>query len=484
MIKQVICASAAILLQCLVLETSSAVTIVYSNDVLGDIEPCNCRNNPQGGFVRKAVLLSRISDREIIQLDAGDLLFDSTSIPSSLQEKSKLRAEYLLKSLALLKHDAVVPGEKDFALGVKTFEQLTKKSPIIFLAANLQRKNGKQFLRSDFIFRRQTKSKKPLAIGVIGLVGEKLNYPKELTVLPVIETAKTHVKKMRHKVDILIALTHQGFDADSELAKQVKGIDYIIGAHSQSFLQTPSKIGSTLIFQSSFRNQYIGLITINGGSDSVDHDLVVLDDNYEPTSPLPIKKIVDEYNVSAALFDQKLDDKKCNTEKTTSVEVQTVVRCGECHVRQFEFWRKTKHAQALTSLINENQLANSTCQNCHSTRWKGELQLLELANGKQFTTKEALKMSESIRTTDNRDEYLVLLGTLKTLNINVQCESCHLPGGKHPFSGVYKKDVENATCLKCHNQRKSASWYKEDGQMDFKQIEQKRKQVACPKGTD
>src|SRR5690606_20308059 len=29
------------------------VTVVYSNDVRGELEPCGCRNNPTGGMVRK-----------------------------------------------------------------------------------------------------------------------------------------------------------------------------------------------------------------------------------------------------------------------------------------------------------------------------------------------------------------------------------------------------------------------------------------------
>src|SRR4051794_9102822 len=94
-----------------------AATLVHTNDVFGDIEPCGCRTNPLGGMVRKANLLKKLKDPFVVQVDAGDLLFSSLELPELLAQQAEVQAGYLLKSMDQVHHDAVVPGEKDFALG-------------------------------------------------------------------------------------------------------------------------------------------------------------------------------------------------------------------------------------------------------------------------------------------------------------------------------------------------------------------------------
>src|SRR5262249_44885609 len=41
-------------------------------------------------------------------------------------------------------------------------------------------------------------------------------------------------------------------------------------------------------------------------------------------------------------------------------------KCAECHLKQFDFWRKTPHASALLPLIAANQAKNKACIGCHS----------------------------------------------------------------------------------------------------------------------
>ncbi len=153
--------------------SAQAITLIHTNDVLGDIEPCGCRHNPQGGMARKYNLLTRTRAKDpfVIQVDAGDLLFSTDQIPEMLQEQSELQARYLLESMDLTQHDVVVPGEKDFALGLSTFQKLIKKTKIHFLAANLKKKNGKNILDSHVILTGKDSQGKTVRVGVFGLVG-------------------------------------------------------------------------------------------------------------------------------------------------------------------------------------------------------------------------------------------------------------------------------------------------------------------------
>lgn len=48
----------------------------------------------------------------------------------------------------------------------------------------------------------------------------------------------------------IIALGHSGFDVDREIAKRVKGVDVVIGGHTNTFLYTGILFHSIKVFSS------------------------------------------------------------------------------------------------------------------------------------------------------------------------------------------------------------------------------------------
>ena len=492
----------------LVVEPAHASTLVYSNDVMGDIEPCGCRTNPLGGMARKSGLLKTLKDPSILQLDAGDLLFGTVSLPDPLRKQAELQAGYVLRSADLIHQDAAVPGEKDFVLGVKTFDQLRKSAKIVFLAANLSRKNGKPFLKPYEIFLRKTTDGKNQRIAVLGLVGSELDWPKELKASSPIARAKLEIPKLRKKADLIIALTHEGYDADLALAKAVPDLDIIVGGHSQSFLQTPVKVGKTLVLQSSFRNQYVGILPLEKPIKSDEHRLVGLDAGYDPDALPEMNTLVIEFKKAVA--DLNIKETSLTQIPSTSHgengKFQTFPHCAECHLKQFDFWRKTNHALAFHALVGKQQSKNQECLSCHTVGlWdpQGFKDVTRLAEAKTGSGDKT-----DVVSTDDLDSFLKSMHDVKTLNDEVkirqvdskavslrnslnrmakswtpvQCENCHQPGLNHPFSSGYTKKVENTTCLKCHTPEQAPEWYRKSGEPDLEKITQKRAMVTCPAG--
>ena len=280
-----------------------AATLIYTNDVLGEIDPCGCRVNPYGGMLRKAGLIDSLKkkgEKDFLQIDAGDLLFDSREIPDSMAKIAQLQAEKLLKAHELLGHQVGVPGEKDFALGVPTFQKLIKKTKIKFLGANLEY-NGKSFLDPSAHFEFELPDHKKLKIAVLGILGEDLVLPAGLIAQPTLPIVKKWVEENRKDFDLLIVVSHQGLEKDQTLATAVNGIDIIVGAHSQSFLQAPEVMGKTQILQSSFRNQYVGVMGLNPGVFPTQHELVGLEEKFEtkPLGPLTLKmkKLISDFKI-------------------------------------------------------------------------------------------------------------------------------------------------------------------------------------------
>lgn len=490
-------------------QTASAVTIVHTNDVLGELEPCGCRTNPLGGMARKANLLKHTEDKEIIQLDAGDLLFPSIDIPEALKKQSMLQAQYLLKAMDQTHHDAVVPGEKDFALGVASFQKLARGTKVKFIAANLKAKSGKKFLEPHLLLKRKDEKGKTVTVAVIGLVGESLKWPKELKASSAIAAAKAEVKALRSKADYVVALTHEGFEQDEALAKAVPEIDLIVGAHTQSFLQAPPVVNHALIVQSSFRNQYVGLVSLSHPIKVDNYKLVGLDPSYDSPAQAPsaMDDLVKEFKTSIAELNTR-EEAESQRELTSSsnssgTKYHTFPRCAECHLKQFDFWRKTPHARALESLIAAKQAQNKDCLSCHTVGLgdpQGFQFVTRLAETKQndevtampvdelhpflksMTEAKSLDTSVQLTPKSQPQPLKLALNSLARSFAPVQCENCHQPGQDHPFSGTYSKKVDTSqTCLKCHTPERAPEWYK-GTEPDWKTIEAKRAKMTCPAG--
>jgi len=304
--------------------SAQAVTLVHSNDVAGELEPCGCRTNPQGGMARKYHLVKKIKDPFVIQVDSGDLLFPSEILPELLQEQAKVQAGFLVQSYNLTGQNVAVPGEKDFALGFKTFEILRKKAKFKYLAANLFLKDGKPAFPGHAILEGKDNHGKKVKVGIFGVVGEHLHWPKELKATPAFAAAKKEVEILRPQVDYLVAVTHQGVPLDEKMLKDLKGIDVLVSGHSQTFMQEPHHVGKTYLLESSFRNQYVGIMPLTTPIQIKDYKLEGLDANYDSPagSPSEMDNLVSEMKQSIAKLNSKLEDALENeqAEKMTSGE--------------------------------------------------------------------------------------------------------------------------------------------------------------------
>ncbi len=494
-----------------------AVTIIYTNDVLGELEPCGCRSNPTGGMLRKAAFIEQLKKanpaERLLQLDGGDLLFDSSILPENLKPQAEVQARALLAAHDALGHEAFVPGEKDFALGTRKLKALLRKTHLRAISANLlERKSGKPVFQASRVLRYGKRR-----IAVIGLSGADLTWPSDIKVTPPIPAFGKELKKIEAssgKPDLLIALTHQGLDADRELARAAPEIDVIIGGHTQSFLQTPEKEGKpgghgTLILQSSFRNQWIGKLPLgpNGKPLENEHRLVQLDAAFEPEAggadPFEMKARISKFKDEVARTNQALSLQEAKLNRVTNPDTlafQTFPKCAECHLKQFDFWRKTPHGGSYVALVESKQAENQECIVCHSAGfgktagWSDITKSAERTlppsdgekTGKLLTLGPAQITPYLKALHEENDKVALLTATRQFAKVwaNVQCENCHKPAGEHPFGEApYPKTVETETCTGCHTPARAPSWYLAGAKLNDQKVAESRKEVGCPAGT-
>ncbi|XP_047430370.1 5'-nucleotidase [Mugil cephalus] len=224
------------------------LVLLHTNDVHARVEETSERSGKCGegascfgGVARRATEVKRIraSESNVLLLDAGDQ-FQGT-VWFNLYKGAE--AAHFMN---LLRYDAMAFGNHEFDNGVqglmKPFMQQIK-CPV--LSANIK---PDETLSSTF---GTTYSPYKILtvggqrVGVVGYTSQEtpaLSKPgTHVTFEDEVEALQPQVEKLQTLgVNKIIALGHSGFLKDQEIAKRVRGVDVVIGGHTNTFLYTGS----------------------------------------------------------------------------------------------------------------------------------------------------------------------------------------------------------------------------------------------------
>ena len=226
------------------------ITILHTNDVHSHIDPFpdNHPKNPGiGGVARRASLIEQIRKEEtnVLLLDAGDI-FQGTPY------FNYYGGELEFKLMSMMKYDLATMGNHDFDNGIEGFYAQLPHANFEFVSANYDFKNT---ILNEIVKPYKIFNKAGIKIGVFGLgvqlegLVDKKMY-KETVYKDPIETAEdiTRILKQEEKCDLVICLSHLGYDyknepekiSDLNLARKTADIDLIIGGHTHTFLDKPT----------------------------------------------------------------------------------------------------------------------------------------------------------------------------------------------------------------------------------------------------
>lgn len=102
-------------------------------------------------------------------------------------------------------------------------------------------------------------------IGIFGITQYKevVTVPGDVSFSDYTEAAKKAVAHFESiGIDKIVALTHIGIGHDRTLAKEVAGIDVIIGGHSHVTINPPNQIGDTLVVQTGEYDTNLGELKV------------------------------------------------------------------------------------------------------------------------------------------------------------------------------------------------------------------------------
>lgn len=194
----------------------------------------------------------------MLVVDSGDMLYPRTRSPYDSKAQLDARARFLIRTQGEIGLDAWCPSLLDLRLGPSALREQARSAGIGLVATNLLKPSGRPLFDTALTFRRGG-----LRIGVIGLVGERGGAPKGLRVTEPAQAARLALAGLAGRVDLVIALSNLGLQADQRLAQGVDGILAILGAGNDRMILVPRRIEQTLILQPYKQGEYLGLLRLS-----------------------------------------------------------------------------------------------------------------------------------------------------------------------------------------------------------------------------
>lgn len=289
---------------------TTQVTIAHVNDVHGHIE--ENASGKEYGYAKMNTLVKewRAENPNFLLLDAGDTFQGTIFV-------NQMKGESILPILNHMGFNAMAAGNHEFDFGYQQLLKLKDGLKYPLLSANIFTQDNKQLLvptykveidGKKFVFFSMTAEDTPI-----------LTHPdnvKGLTFKNPIEIAKTVVPELKKEADHVILLSHVGVDVDREIAKNVPGIDLIIGGHSHTQIKEPELVNGTYIVQDWEYGKSIGradlfyykneLVTFSGGIAEY-NEKVQPDPEVDKMVKDIVKKVDDSMNVVIAKSEVDLD---------------------------------------------------------------------------------------------------------------------------------------------------------------------------------
>ena len=214
-----------------------------------------------GGLDRIATVLKSIraerGDR-VLFLDGGDTWQNSYT---ALQSKG----QDMVDCMAMLKPDAMT-GHWEFTLGTDRVKELVEGLDFPFLAQNMRDTEWDEpAFKPSAMFERGG-----VKVAVIGQAFPYTPIANPRWMIPNWsfgireDDLRANVEKVRKDgAQLVVLLSHNGFDVDRKLASRVSGIDVILTGHTHDALPDVVKVGKTLLVASGSHGKFVSRLDLD-----------------------------------------------------------------------------------------------------------------------------------------------------------------------------------------------------------------------------
>ncbi len=233
----------------------ASLFILHTNNTNGALENCYCPDHPLGSIEKRSLYIQDFinANPRTVVLDAGDFFTMSQKL---------LKDSLVCEAYATIPYDGILLGDQELTRDENFLNTVLPKLESSIILSNLESPN------LSFVRKYKVMKRGGLSVGIIGVLGGNAMkyYPKDIRdsiiLTDPVSTVNEIVKRIRPRTDLIILLSHQGFEQDQVLAKSIKGVNVILGAHSQTVPKEPTIVNDILISQAGREGYYVGLIEL------------------------------------------------------------------------------------------------------------------------------------------------------------------------------------------------------------------------------
>ncbi|MFA5899069.1 MAG: thiosulfohydrolase SoxB [Hyphomicrobium sp.] len=214
-----------------------------------------------GGLDRISTVIKSVraerGDR-VLLLDGGDTWTNSWT-------SYKTHGQDMVDAMAVLKPDAMT-AHWEFTLGEQRVRELVDNLGFAFLAQNVRDNEFEEkVFETSKVFERGG-----VSIGVIGqafpftpIANPRWMVPNWSFGIRERELAKEIEQLQAKGVDLVVLLSHNGFDVDRKLAERVPGIDVILSGHTHDAVPEVTVIGKTLLVATGSNGKFVSRLDLD-----------------------------------------------------------------------------------------------------------------------------------------------------------------------------------------------------------------------------
>ena len=428
-----------------------AALLIVSGQQDGYLEPCGCSAEQIGGLIRRFDFIERLQKKNwpVSLIELGGLIKGPNARGGF--EQAKIKFDYAVKALKLLKYDALALSADDLKVGVAEAmglfdNNLGEKTKIVVANVKPEAVFEKLFRPSIVV------TAGPVKLGITSVIDPALlqslsDSEKDVSlkaikapdeVLPAILT------ELESNTDYQVLMVQGPPALAKRLGEAFPAFDVVVATSETAdpLSHEPELLngGKTMLISIGKKGKYVGVVGFHPKeAKPVQFDLVTLNRRFDGAG-LPMKALIeDEYRqtLKAAGVVENFERRPFvgGAPGATFVGADT---CKDCHPNTFDKWKnKTKHPKAFEALLGDpkpNSAFDAECVTCHTTGfefnsgWKSQKETPYLAGN--------------------------------------QCENCHGPSSRHvaePDNAEFRKFIHldgqqlNNTrlCYNCHDEDNS-----------------------------
>ncbi len=395
----------------------SELSIIFSGELLGRLEPCGCSELQRGGLARRPVA---------IPAGGMQLRVENGSLIEELAIHAHLKLQTAMQALATMHYAAVSLGPHDLVLIAEMgIENLPADPPL--LCANLRSEDGAPLLHPG-VRARVSAAGKSATINIVGVTSDNDEACEAATMIPgarltdPAEAAAQELKRLaaagRADMNLLLFAGPPDELTDDRNFRQSWDVIVCQGFADEPEVESRPGANEPIVVVAGVKGRFLGQLLVPTKAS---------DRRRAALRALPVEDAFKPDRVLERQFRDYLDQLRALNpmESIPRLRVREgpihvgSTACAECHEDEHRFWKRTAHSHATETLVKKGREFDPDCIGCHAVAVEYESGFVSLEKTPELA--------------------------------DVGCESCHGPGSAHSDNPTTPYPTPPKNCTTCHD---------------------------------